>query len=332
MYKRGGENTSIEKRMSNNSVTMKRTNESENAKKRVKAATILQARQRGKINRKKAKKLEQKESAFYKINKTGKRVKRFKNEKFPKIPRKHQEGLMKIFTNYGYKFKPVPLDLYPKNQETGKITNFDPGNVLFANYIKIGMSGNKKYKNKPSYNLYTLYLNNNNKRIMNRQPSPGSKNPYSRLVFHIEDDSKFKNDLAKIKKGDNKKLEKLLHEKLIIETKENKAATKITAAIRGKMTRNKIKIINKLKNLGKNSNTIVKTKNNANLKIKYANKNKQTPINHNVNLNNNQVLITKGGLEAPGHSLSNKFKNHRSKYFKSIGKKGVWELKNKYKL
>ena len=216
---------------------------------------------------------------------------------------------------------------------------FNPKNV--KDFVKIGIGKMSK--------MYKITYNGKHKKQGNNS-----------LYTEICNDSKLCNKLKNIPKG-SKKINEVLNNKfailtnLIIETKENKAATKIKAAIRGKMTRNKIKsnkaavtkiqaavrgkmtrneikIINKLKNLGKNSKIIVKTKNNANLKIKYANKNKQTPINHNVNLNNNQVLITIGGLEAPGHSLSNKFKNHRSKYFKSTGKKGVWELKNKYKL
>ena len=168
---------------------------------------------------------------------------------------------------------------------------FNPKNK--KNYVKIGTG--KKSK------MYKIRYNGKYKKQGNNT-----------LYTAICNDESLLHQLKNIPKG-SIKLKKVLNNKFDL------------------LLTNNINLIGELKKLGKENGISVKTKNNSNLKIKYASKNNKKPTNHSVKLTKNEVLITSGGLEAPRFSLKKPFLDFRNKYFRSTTKKGVWQLKKQFK-
>lgn len=255
--------------------------------------------------------------AFEKFDNEGDLVGRFKGNhpegKMPTIPRRLQHILKKIFEKHGYIYKEVPK----KKSKKGKILDFDPATNRTT--IKIGMSGSNKEK----FKLYQ-FRNKNGKLLEKNNASPTSNNPYSRLVWHINNTDDFKEQLSKIHSNWINKLEELLLEYNILSD---------APIISGNSK--KERIIKELKEKANKAKVTIRTNKNNDLEVikgRKKNSNEQNiviPV-----LNKNDVLITKGKMVLPEFALTSNnalnFKKFRNKHFKkSSGKEktGVWTLK-----
>jgi hypothetical protein len=169
---------------------------------------------------------------------------------------------------------------------------FDPKHQ--KEYVKIGIGrASKRYKF--SYKGKSLNQGNANS-----------------LYTAIANNSNLCNKLKDIPEGSNKLNELLDLKFLLLDNKTN--------------------LISELKKQAKLVNLTVKSTSNKNLTIKYKKKGENTAKKHSVNLNSQQVLITKRNLEAPDFLLNQtskgrNFKNFRNQYFTKTTKKGVWKLR-----